>query len=253
LKLIKKPNTRLIMILSIFVESIQSYRENPSVAVGGKRACPECKTRFLSRHGTYSRWVYFSDRRETVVIQRLRCRPCRLTVSLLPDVLAPYRRYTLNLIESALDAVLEGASYRTTAVALSGAVLPSDASITDALTWTSIKPSHQRVYAWLKQLTDTASDNVAVAAEWLVRRVPGGIGADLVTAPLEPKPCRSLQAEKRAAFLATRLLARLFRDDPNLNPLSNGWLRAWQHFVARILLRSPWRRPPRPPPEPHCS
>lgn len=241
------------MILPFPVESLQSYLVNPGAVVDVERRCPACETRTLSRHGTYSRWVYLSDWREQIVIHRLRCRPCGLTVTLLPDVLVPYGRYALEIVEDAADAVLGGASCRAAAVVVSGAALPEHASVTDALTWTRITPSYQRVHAWLDRIALSAAADVSAAAEWLVRRVPGGLGAHLVTAPLEPAPCRSPRVEKCAALAATRLLARLFREDPDLNPHRHGWLRAWRRLEALVLARSPWRRPPRPPPEPRGS
>lgn len=218
-----------------------------------ERSCPLCKTRMLSRHGTYHRWVYLADRREKIIIFRLRCRPCRATVALLPDVLAPYVRYALELTEAALSDVLQGTSCRAAAVKVSGAELPSDASVTDALTWTSTTPSYQRVHSWLAQLVATAAADVLAAAEWLVRRRPDGLGVHLVTTPLEPAPLRASRAEQRAALVAGRLLMRMFTLDPDLNPASLGWLRAWRRFEALICRRAPWRRPSRPPPAPQSS
>lgn len=215
-----------------------------------ERRCPSCETRLLSRHGTYHRWVYLADRREKIIIFRLRCRPCRLTVTLLPDVLIPYVRYALGIVEAAIGTVLEGASCRSAAVEVSGAELPTGVSVTDALTWSPTTPSYQRVHHWIAQLVATAAADVQAAAEWLVRRVPGGLGAHLVTSPLEPVPHRSPRAEGRAGRAAARLLRRLFTLDPDLNPLPHGWLRAWHRFEALILRRPPWRRPP---PEPQSS
>jgi hypothetical protein len=153
------------MILSFTVHSLQSYIENPSVVLDTLRQCPSCKIRSLSRHGAYSRRVYTSEKPERITIYRLRCRPCGLTVSLLPDVLRPYGRYALELIESALDAVLEGASCRAAAVAvaISNAQLLPDASVTDALIWLRTKPNYQRIHAWLGRLTRTAAADFGTA------------------------------------------------------------------------------------------
>ena len=241
------------MILPFTVHSLQSYIENPGVALDTARQCPSCKTRPLSRHGAYSRRVYTSEKPERITIYRLRCRPCGLTVSLLPDILRPYGRYTLELIESALDAVLEGASCRAAAVTISSAQLPPDASVTDALIWLGTKPNYQRIHAWFNRFTSTAAADLTTAAEWLVHRRPAGLGVHLVTTPLDPAPCRTTRHETRATIMAARLLARLFREDPDLNPLGHGWLRAWHRFEAVILARPPWRRPPRPPTEPQSS
>lgn len=209
------------MILPVPVESLQSYLVSPGAVVNVERSCPTCETRALSRHGTYERWVYLVDRREKIIIYRLRCRPCRLTVTLLPDVLMPYGRYTLGIVEATTGAVLAGASCRTAAVEASGAVLPADIGVTDALTWTPTTPSYQRIHSWLAQIVATAAADVAVASEWLVRRAPGGLGAHLVTFPLAPAPVRSPRAEICAALLAARLLVRLFRE-PRPQPARPG-------------------------------
>lgn len=232
------------MILPVPVESFQSYVKDPGAVAQIERRCPLCETRVLSRNGTYNRWVYLPDRREKIVVFRLRCRPCRLTVALLPDMLVPYVRYALGIVEAAIGTVLEGASCRTAAVEASGAELPTGVSVTDALTWTPTTPSYQRVHNWLAQIVATAAADVQAAAEWLARRMPDGLGAHLVTTPLEPVSLRSPRAEKRADLAAARLFMRLFKLDPDLNPLSQGWLRAAQRFTALILRRPPWHRPP---------
>lgn len=237
------------MILPVSVESLQSYTKDPGAVVQGERRCPSCETRILSRHGTYRRWIYLADRCEKIIIHRLRCRPCRLTVTLLPDVLIPYVRYALEIVEAAVGTVLEGASCRASAVEVSGAELPTGVSLTDTLTWTPTTPSYQRVHGWLAQIVANAAADVQAAAEWLVRRVPGGLGAHLVTTPLEPVPLRSLQAEKREGLTAARLLMRLFTLDPGLNPRSHGWMRAWKRFELLVLKRAS----PRSPPEPQSS
>jgi hypothetical protein len=107
--------------------------------------------------------------------------------------------------------------------------------------------------AYCKREHCLAAADLTTAAEWLVHRRPAGLGVHLVTTPLDPAPCRTTRHETRAAIMAARLLARLFREDPDLNPLGHGWLRAWHRFEAVILARPPWRRPPRPPTEPQSS
>lgn len=84
------------MILPVPTESFNSYRDNPCQVLQVERRCPECKTRSLSRHGSYARWVYFLQERQQIQVFRLRCRPCRLTVSLLPEFLLPNVRYALG-------------------------------------------------------------------------------------------------------------------------------------------------------------
>lgn len=244
--LLRHPNARPTVILPVLVHSFQSYRDHPRQVIERTHPCPVCKTRTASRHGVVSRWVYFVDRRERVPLYRVRCRPCRITATLLPDFLRPFTRYALEIVEAALDACLDGASCRTTAVVLSGVTLPEGPSVTDALTWIRLTPSFQRVHAWLGAVSAVAQADASEAAAWLVRRNPDALAVSLLTtAPAQYLPSKQVVA-------ATRMLARLFTD-PVLDPERRGWLRAWQHFAAVILKRRPWVGPPRSPPEPPTS
>jgi hypothetical protein len=187
------------------------------------------------------RWVYFLDRRERIRLYRLRCRPCGITATLLPDFLRPHTRYALDTVQSAIEACASGASCRTTALAISGVALPPGPSVTDALTWTRLVPGYQRVHAWLRAVAAIAGADVTEAAAWLVRRKPDALAVDLLTSPGDH------QASIQVAWSDVRALARLFTD-PTLDPMRRGWMRAWQQFSAVILGRRPWAGPSRSPP-----
>jgi hypothetical protein len=250
--LLKLPNPRPTVILPVVVESFQSYRARPDQVLQRSYPCPACKTRTASRHGVVLRWVYFLDRREQIPLYRLRCRPCRVTSTLLPDFLRPHVRYALEIVEAAVDACLDGASCRTTALVLSGVTLPKGPNITDALSWTRLVPGYQRVHAWLAHVAAAATADVREAAAWIVRRKPDALAVDHLTAPARvPGPGNHLPS-KQLALAAAGALARLFCD-PFLDPAKRGWMRAWQHFAAWVLGRPPWRCPPRASPEPPTS
>lgn len=229
------------MILLVPTDSFNSYRDNPRQVLQIERTCPGCKIRSLSRHGSYSRWVYFLQEREQVPVFRLRCRPCRLTVTLLPEFLLPHTRYALGIVEAAIDAYLGGTSCRDAAVVLSGVDLPSGPSVTDALTWLKVKPSYQRVHAWIAAVTTTSATGVQAAAAWLVRHKPDALSVDVLTTPGELGPSH----DKRITGL--RLLVRLFSTDMDLNPRRVGWFTAWHRFATLILPRLSNRPPPREP------
>jgi hypothetical protein len=226
------------MILPVPIDSFNSYRDNPRQVLQVERRCQGCKTRSLSHHGSYLRWVYFLRDRERILLFRLRCRPCRLTVTLLPEFLLPYVRYALGIVEASIDAAIGGMSRRTVAVVLSGVKLPPGHSVTDALTWLKIAPSYQRVHAWLKAAISTATTGIQAAAAWLIRHKPDSLAVELLTAPIQPSPRRHKH------LTALSLLVRLFTTDPNLNPRRVGWLTAWHRFSSLIL---PRRNPPREP------
>lgn len=226
------------MILPVPTDSFNSYRDNPGQVLQAERTCPRCKTRSLSRHGSYSRWVYFLRDRQQVPVFRLRCRPCRLTVTLLPEFLLPHARYALAIVEAAIDGHLGGTSCRDAAIVFSGVELPAGPSVTDALTWIKVVPSYQRVHAWIAAAITAAATGVQAAAAWLVRRKPDALAIDLLTTP------SSLSARQYKRLAALRLLRSLFTADPDLNPRRVGWLAAWHRFANLILpTLAPWAPP----------
>jgi hypothetical protein len=64
--------------------------------------CPhqECQaTHSLIRWGTYQRWAITLGHNYRLLIQRLRCKACGRTHSLLPDFLHPYRLYVIARLQ----------------------------------------------------------------------------------------------------------------------------------------------------------
>jgi hypothetical protein len=61
--------------------------------------CPSCRGRWsLRRHGFYTRNAVENDVCYRVIICRLRCKGCKKTVSLIPDILIPYFQYTVKSV-----------------------------------------------------------------------------------------------------------------------------------------------------------
>lgn len=61
---------------------------------------PECKDPdHLIRWGTYDRGVNIGDINYRISIQRVRCKGCGRTHSLLPDFVQAYRRYAIDLMQ----------------------------------------------------------------------------------------------------------------------------------------------------------
>lgn len=239
------------MILAAHVDSFKSYLNNPAVLLEIAWPCPVCQTRSLSRHGVVRRWVFFAGgARERITIFRLRCRPCGITVTLLPDFLLPYLRYAAEVVEAAVDNYLAGAgSYRAVAVAVVGATVPPElgpTALTDAIEVLDLRPGYQRVSAWVARIARHAAKDVAEAAAWLTARVPTSTVVDHLTVPL-PGQARQIGLD------GARMLVRIFTDVPELNPAQASWLAAWLRFVALVARRPPWRGPPRSPPEPRSS
>lgn len=235
------------MIVLVSGLTFKSYCENPSVALSGEHLCPCCGIRRLTRHDAYLRWVYEPLGRVLIRIFRRRCRPCKITVTLLPDFLVPYFRYLGETIEAAVGAYLSSdRSYRGVALAVSGATLPSGVSITDALMFTSTSPSYQRVFAWVVRLCALAESYASAFMAWCLRTAADHMVLhDLATDTRLPEG-KSVSLEKRerlrSAAMARIVTSRLCGDPT----AGTGWIKVLGRFVAGIMGRVPWRAPPLP-------
>jgi len=113
-----------------FAGSIQQYVERVETAQEGKRRrpskCPQCESKQpLVCHGYYARTV--ADRPEGFVIRvrRYFCAACRRTVSLLPDFVLPYLRFTIGTIALFLKArLLERKTLKAAAEAAQQPTMP---------------------------------------------------------------------------------------------------------------------------------
>jgi hypothetical protein len=106
-----------------FMGSIQQYNERVKLREEGDRCrpvkCPQCESKQpLICHGFYARRV--EDRAEEFVIpvRRYFCVACRRTVSLLPEFVLPYMRFTIVTIGLFLTArLLKGCTLKAAAEA----------------------------------------------------------------------------------------------------------------------------------------
>ena len=224
------------MILTLPTVSLKSYIENPYPVLEIVRLCPLCETRVLSRHGEVERWVYQVARNQKITIFRLRCRPCGVTVTLLPDFLLPFGRYATAVVEAAVELYLAGTgSYRKVALTLAHAVVPEEvlqfSTPTEAIDDLCLEPGYQLIHAWA------------------TTRVPTSTVVDHQTTPLTPTQTgRTQSPAKRAGLDAARMLVRIFASVRELNPAGMSWLAAWRRFVAIVIPLTSWPGPPRSPP-----
>jgi Domain of unknown function (DUF6431) len=79
-----------------------------------KICCEDCG-RLLHKHGRY--WRGFATKKEVtrIPVYRQYCPVCRITISILPDFLVPWARYTTWVRESAMTRKHKGFSWRQTA------------------------------------------------------------------------------------------------------------------------------------------
>ncbi len=227
----KKPGP--VTILPVPISSLNAYRANPLQAFESGHSCPHCQ-RQLARHDSALRWVYRPDERFQILVCRLRCRPCRLTPTLLPEGLIPYHCYAANVVEAAVThSLVADGSCRQVALSLSAVRLPADQSVTDALLSVSLKPSYQRIHAWISRITTLAPTYAIALSAWVLRLqpesdLPAHLAVSLDAVPLARRP----------VALLVHLLAVIA---PH-----RAWLPTLSRFVLRIVGQIPWRPPPQP-------
>ena len=94
-----------MVIVQHFSGSVKQYVEavpfpGRSFTIPDTCPHPDCQTSgFLIRWGTYERSARTGDVDYRILIQRVRCKVCGRTHSLLPDFLHPYRHYVIRLLQ----------------------------------------------------------------------------------------------------------------------------------------------------------
>ena len=113
-----------MQILHPFVGSVQQYCQEISDADRYRPDhCPQCEaTRPLTAHGFYSRTLVDTELDVAIRVRRYLCRCCRRTVSLLPEFVLPYLRFSITVVALFLIARLLRGS--TLSVAAMAAMLP---------------------------------------------------------------------------------------------------------------------------------
>jgi len=100
-----------MQMLYRFSGSIQQYIEHVESDEAAKRcrpaSCPQCESKHaLVCHGFYKRSVADIDSDCVIRVRRFLCSACRRTVSLLPEFVLPYLRFTILVIGAFLKARL---------------------------------------------------------------------------------------------------------------------------------------------------
>ena len=103
--------------------SIQQYVKQVETSQEGERCrprrCPQCESKQpLVCHGFYARTVEDQAEGFVIRVRRYFCAACRRTVSLLPEFVLPYLRFTIGTIALFLKArLLEGQTLKAAAEA----------------------------------------------------------------------------------------------------------------------------------------
>ena len=145
-----------MQMLHPFLGSIQQYIEQCEESERYRPAsCPQCDSKQrLATHGFYRRSVVDVELECVIRVRRYLCRGCRRTVSLLPEFVLPYLRFTLRMMGMFLNARLaEGQTLRAAAEAAKQKDAP-----------------YQRGQGWVRRFIGQA-ENVSAALAGLVQPV----------------------------------------------------------------------------------
>ena len=101
-----------MVIVQHYADSAKQYAESipfPGVFFLVPRICPDCGAiGMLIRWGTYTRQARTGLAIYWIRVQRVRCKACEHTHSLLPDFLHPYRRYVVARMQLVVFLYLLG-------------------------------------------------------------------------------------------------------------------------------------------------
>jgi hypothetical protein len=158
-----------MQMLYPFSGSIQQYDECVAGSRDSERcrpsSCPLCRSReAMIAHGFYSRTVVDMDLECSIRVRRYLCGECRRTVSLLPEFVLPYMRFTIGVIGSFLKARLS-----------EGQTLKAAAGIVD-----QTEMPYQRGQDWVRRFRRQA-ESVSAALAGLVQPV---VASDFVSKAL---------------------------------------------------------------------
>lgn len=214
------------MILHIQVPDLKTYRDNPEQILKRPHACPACGHRPLARHDTRLRWIYTAAEHVRTRIFRMHCSACGIVVTLLPDFVVPHFRYMAHVIQDAVTAYLTTSdSYRDLAVRIAGGVNTGMDSITDALLTIRLRPSYQRIHAWVSQFAEFAASLTQSLATWLLRLRPDSHLLHLLATQVPTFDTKATCETKRLKLRAAALLLAILHRSPELaGPRQGAWL-----------------------------
>jgi hypothetical protein len=99
-----------VVIVQHFSGSVKQYAEAapfPGRSFAVPHTCPDCQANGrLIRWGTYERSARTGVVDYRISIQRIRCKACGRTHSLLPDFLHPHRHYVIRLLQHVVSLYL---------------------------------------------------------------------------------------------------------------------------------------------------
>jgi len=99
-----------VVIVQHYPHSAKHYAEAtpfPGALFAIPDVCPDCQSvNVLNRWGSYERQARTGIEVYCICVQRVRCKVCGRTHSLLPDFLHPYRHYVISLLQRVVSLYL---------------------------------------------------------------------------------------------------------------------------------------------------
>jgi hypothetical protein len=141
-----------MQILHPFVGSLQQYAAELADPDRHRPArCPQCDARHpLAGHGFYCRTLVDGGFDGVIRVRRYLCRSCRRTVSLLPEWILPYLRFSIPVIARFLTVRLgEGGTLAAAAAAAGQPAMP-----------------YQRGQGWVHRFLRQAAALAAALVAW---------------------------------------------------------------------------------------
>jgi hypothetical protein len=90
-----------MVIIAYLGKDVKEYRETSQRMLAGlKIYCPNHPDKEMKNHAHYTRRI--KETGEEIEIQRLICRECKETISVLPDFLQPNKQYSAKEIEAVI-------------------------------------------------------------------------------------------------------------------------------------------------------
>ncbi len=170
-------------------------------------------------HGWRARYAWVDGKAWKTQVPQMRCRGCRATTTLLPEGILPRMQYGLDAVGAAVEAYEETvASYRQTALLVSGVTLPAGLTLSGFFGGVEAPPlGPSSVYRWVERFSTGAGLWWAEIAAEAQGRI------DHALSP--PAPPESIKAKGRS---------------PEKNQaLANAWMLLWVLRFLIVLLGRP--------------
>ena len=120
--------------------------------IPSEKPCPSCKTNYPNwkKHATYFRYLIFLEDTakitEQITITRYKCKSCKSTHALIPDLIIPYSSYSLGFVILVIE------EYFSKSLSVAEICTKYDISVSTLYCWKELFLKHKKI--WLGLLDD---------------------------------------------------------------------------------------------------